>query len=1032
MQILQHYYTSFINRQTGNAGFQVKALSPELSPDAQSLITRLIAYRIPPTLDERALATHPIALRYYYENSQRAYLLCSQSNGPDENGRPGNFFAHTLILEPEGLKHIPPILYWNSSFWLTKATSIRGNLDPLPPEQMASALEIEGVWTFLQERKRLAYFSKLMSAVIHVHRTRRRIVIIDSAKHVALWIAAVSCMLPPDCRPLLSFATYHHDPYQSQFLITGTTSDSSFRASADEYMTFFILNTEIDRVSDVDPSPYAEEATRAGESIEEYETCLLSLFGDYVQRFPPVERIDEQLDQLVRYAHMLSQPEVVPQKADLEAIDTVLTTFEKSFSREDVDELEKLYNILQNAWYERSENSVKQALERIIQLYKMHTIPTDALIMRSLQGASQLFLDAKREEAETDLAWMHRSYDHNLFEKAVNNPEYWKWLDRTRNQRDARQLTDIWIGLGSFIRFESTTTRNDQKLTCASGSEGNTQDSASYSSPNPKQFLLVSLETWGEVWNEEQGKSLYDAIALAWTGREEELLRFAVDHHYRLPRNTLILIYCHLVYTFELEKRAPYRTRVHKVVSDIAKHELIYQISMAKEQQGLAAGLQEFERWIGYARRNQIGDIPLLINEGLRCLKTIAKQASDEWKSLASSILTSKELAPLPQHWENELVEDALSKISLSHCPPTDLEMCEKYCKYEGIKPERRVVMRGLLAMNNEGQLDQALSADLLEYFMMHQEQYKEEADSFVQKFFAHPLKEQEHNLMINAVFTWRSSEYLWEPYWKAYRSFVETSQMEKVANVLAYWFAATPQAFERDYIPQYFFLHLPGQIDQWQKERGFPAAAQQINTIIANRQESWHPLLQDLLTSKKSLLASAGQNIGAVGLGLVTQLRRRLDSQYANQQFEKTQANQQWPPAFSDSVARLFNPKDVREAHRLGLQKTYPIEHRESFWECYWQHMTDLFLSQDAALMLDLLAYWFEDGYSTLEQQLYLVPAFFLGFADAIDHARKERRFGESARRVHECAQKDQYFWYSLVQKYFIRESSNPREVSI
>src|SRR6266568_8945776 len=112
MSVLQYYYTSFVHSQTNSAGFQVKAMSPGILPETQALIARLIAYRFPMTLDERAIQSHPAALRYYYESPQECILLCSQSNGNDESGRPGNFFVHTLILEPEMFKTMPPIFYW--------------------------------------------------------------------------------------------------------------------------------------------------------------------------------------------------------------------------------------------------------------------------------------------------------------------------------------------------------------------------------------------------------------------------------------------------------------------------------------------------------------------------------------------------------------------------------------------------------------------------------------------------------------------------------------------------------------------------------------------------------------------------------------------------------------------------------------------------------------------------------------------------------------------------------------------------------
>src|SRR5581483_11288189 len=103
MAVLQQYYTSFFNKNTGRAGFQIKAMSPNMSQEMQTLISRLITYRIPDGMDERAVQTHPVALRYYYHSPQECVLLCSQSCGNDENGRPGNFFAHSVVLPAASL-----------------------------------------------------------------------------------------------------------------------------------------------------------------------------------------------------------------------------------------------------------------------------------------------------------------------------------------------------------------------------------------------------------------------------------------------------------------------------------------------------------------------------------------------------------------------------------------------------------------------------------------------------------------------------------------------------------------------------------------------------------------------------------------------------------------------------------------------------------------------------------------------------------------------------------------------------------------
>src|SRR5438105_5835983 len=195
MPVLQYYYTSFVNKGTGSAGFQVKAMSPGITAEQQQTIARLIAYRIPPSLDESATDSHPVALRYLYKDPNECFFLCSQSNGTDETGRPGNFFAHVLVMEPGSFKNFPPILYWKSDFWCKKDPSPRTQLPVLPYiDEDWQSLQIERIWEFLSLKQRIEQFRKLMCAVVFSSTTQRRIVIIDTDENVALWVAAVSSM----------------------------------------------------------------------------------------------------------------------------------------------------------------------------------------------------------------------------------------------------------------------------------------------------------------------------------------------------------------------------------------------------------------------------------------------------------------------------------------------------------------------------------------------------------------------------------------------------------------------------------------------------------------------------------------------------------------------------------------------------------------------------------------------------------------------------------------------------------------------
>lgn len=300
MSVLQQYYTSYSNKETGRTGFQIKATSAGIPPNIQGTIARLIAYSVPRTLDIHALDTHPIALRYYYQGKGSCILLCSQSTGNDESGRPGNFFAHTLVLETDNFTAVPPIFYWKSPFWCYQDPVDRTQLDSLPillSFDEEPSLELEKVWTFIDQGDRRTLLYKLLCAVVYSNKTYRRIIILDTTDNTANWIAAISTLLPPVYRPLLTFATYHHDPHQGHYLITGMTSASAFHPSATDHKSFFILDAYAGTTSEVPDSPYAKMAASNAQP-DLYEAQLLSLFVDYTPNPSTDLVIDEQLDEL--------------------------------------------------------------------------------------------------------------------------------------------------------------------------------------------------------------------------------------------------------------------------------------------------------------------------------------------------------------------------------------------------------------------------------------------------------------------------------------------------------------------------------------------------------------------------------------------------------------------------------------------------------------------------------------------------------------------------------------------------------------
>ena len=260
MVMRQLYYTSCTKGTGAGSGFQVKALTPGIPQKEKDALIKSLGYRIPPGLSAEDVGAHPVALRYQCLDDLSCALLCSQSSGPDDAGRPGNFFAHCVLTDPQDFAFYPPVMYWGHPFWRREDASDRLDVDPVPSFDMEPSMVFEKVWPFLARERRREWLTGLLCAVLRFGEDRRPVVIIDSADNVAMWVAAVTFALPAGFRPFLSFATYHHDPYQVPFLITGTTTDSRFRGSADEYESYFVMNVPQGRISAVKPSEYAVRA----------------------------------------------------------------------------------------------------------------------------------------------------------------------------------------------------------------------------------------------------------------------------------------------------------------------------------------------------------------------------------------------------------------------------------------------------------------------------------------------------------------------------------------------------------------------------------------------------------------------------------------------------------------------------------------------------------------------------------------------------------------------------------------------------
>ena len=989
MAVLQHYYTSYVNRDSGSAGFQVKAMSSGIPPDTQATILRLISYRIPPTLDERALSTHPIALRYQYKNPHECIFLCSQSNGTDENGRPGNFFAHTLVMEPDFFTSMPPILYWRSQFWCTRDAGTNPTIASLVSlEDIEPTLDVENVWRFLAQGQNIEVFHKLMSAVVHCQRTHRRIVIIDSADNVAMWIAAVSCMLPPDYRPMLSFATYHHDPYQSQFMITGTTSDSSFRASPDEYMSYFIYDAAAGKISDVEASVYADEVKEAASSFTKYETRLLTLFTDYMPLFPAPTQIDEQLDTMALYVGMLepTHPAVFTQ-AEIEALTIALDALKRmdSLPTDEISKLHRLRKLLWDAYREVKDPAIHAVRGQIVTLLMRHKASTGVFVLEELQYFTNVLVgDGSPESVLPRLKTMRSSYGEDMFLATLNSNDYLEWLSKQVRRFNPQQLQRIWMYLGQYI-------------------EPGIESSG---------LFFTSLQTLNTLRTGNQPgvlQALMDQMGRAMAQNKRGWLQLAVDGSTHIPGEELEHFYYYFAAQLPLDQRVPYRTILKAVRRDI----LLFEIENDVRSAGLQNGLAKIEEWDDHVKRRQYK--PEFITYALNQLRNSCNQ--QQRVVLADQVLSSHRLAPLSPEAEGIFVQDMMSMVSLSKFSEQNVDLYNKYQDYEALPNEKKVVLRGILAMQS-GYLDEEAVLQLRQHFgNVTENVYHAETKRFIADFCnaRKDIARKHHLYMLNALFTWKYPDTFWQLYTEMLLSkLIDPRMTIQFIELLSFWFRVLPEELKPKYVVQDFFFRLPSVLEQAKNEQRSAKGLREFHIQAAKKE--WYPSVQELSMERKGVLNTIGQSIIHVPKHFAGQGN---DKEIQEREAHEREARER---KYSARISALFDRKKARVYHEDLIPQLY--QNRELFWSYYWGKFVKEVVVQDADLTLELLSFWFDEAYTTeLGQVPFVVQDFFLGLARALEWARKERGFRENASRIHSSAmqvKEKSYPWYGLVQHLF------------
>lgn len=287
MAFQQLYYTSCENGLLGYGGFQFNATTPGVSTAVLREVEMLTAYEAPQSMASNPtpaeMATYPVSFSYLCDDQGNAVTARVVFAGTDYSGRPGNYFAHTLVTDSMAdFGSVLPIELWEAPFWKTKPVS-GTELPPLPGPPAKGTLDRTIIAKLLANADRRA-MPTLLSAVAQATSGGRSVLLVgkDSRSNADV-IAAICYLLGDDLARQLSFTTYSHRPTHSRYQIIGVVGelDQSVPASG-----FSIYHPDSGELPDVPVHPLATLLADAGVTAAGALWCqAASVFGRSARGF---------------------------------------------------------------------------------------------------------------------------------------------------------------------------------------------------------------------------------------------------------------------------------------------------------------------------------------------------------------------------------------------------------------------------------------------------------------------------------------------------------------------------------------------------------------------------------------------------------------------------------------------------------------------------------------------------------------------------------------------------------------------------
>lgn len=830
MAMLQHYYTSCEKGTSGSAGFQCKAMSAAISPQELKAINNIIGYRIPPTMDEYDIPRHPIALRYDYLHKDKCLLVCSQSNGTDEKGRPGNFFAHSVITHPQDFAVFPPIMFWRHNFWRTNDPSESLEIPPEHSFELEPSLEFEQIWHFLDQGNRRQWFYKLLCATIHHDNNKRAIIILDEIDNVAHWIAAVTFALPTVYRPFLTFATYHHDPYQSPFRLTGTTADSKFRFSSDEYISYFILNAQDNRISEIEDSEYAKFVSQNFEP-ERYESKLLAFFDWCNKRLPPRPgRLADRLDPATyRYLTIEERQLSLDNPNARRHLTSLLEETQRTshLSAEQIEDLHSATELIADALRRAPSLQLMQEYGRAQSLLKKHNQPFAHQIQDDLWLMTELILERDQKLASRWASICRQLYSHYDLTQTASNRTFITTLTNRFSEADCQLHDLLWTHLGPYFRANR---QNTPQLSLLIQQAFYAVDSIPHSAPlvvppEADKLLRAILDAFPE-------QKLPLDNALAW--RDQSL------------GNSFSWLYYLIVEKLPLEKREPYRKYVRHIAPEIRFYEMRRDIEAAPVERLVSL----LETW-GHHSQDEQNNQRDFFSQGFKA--AWKRVEASERKRFAEQFLSSPGLPSLlHQQQTEELLDHVFSTLTLSRLEPETAQLYETYLHYTALTIDQRALIGGSLAMT-KGTVDEESAQAIQDRLSQaHESTYEREASQLMARFFEQDVTLESHIRMIQAIYVPNYQIIFWELYWDHFRELLfDGKRTPDLINMLSYWFdQSLTELVKQPYVAQSFFLQLPAVLEEAKSDKKFRRMTYTIR--IQAKEQPWYSLISKYIIPEK------------------------------------------------------------------------------------------------------------------------------------------------------------------------------------